>query len=312
MVSVTKRIAQVKQPRGGYIKPKEFVVTDLPDTDTLNESENIHSSLVGMAVDYLSRFLNGAPVEEAFRISLLGASKINKLELANELLLDIKDTDNTSIVSACKMVGFDVAFRAGVMGYRPVELIDPDKETISNIRIMVNRGLNFFRLYGPIIKDGFTFEGGYTSAVDTGDGDFMTENTLWDFKVTKSAPTNKHTLQLLMYYLMGVRSIHPEFKQIENLGVFNPRLNKVYLLPINTISGEIINEVNTTVIGYKYHDKQLKYVIDKYIIPGKEFDFNEIKTQEELEDIEEGLKKFNKLSEEEVAELFYLIRNGNL
>ncbi len=29
-----------------------------------------------------------------------------------------------------------------------------------------------------------------------------------------------------------------------------PRLNKVYLLPISTISNEIINEVNTTVIGY--------------------------------------------------------------
>lgn len=49
---------------------------------------------------------------------------------------------------------------------------------------------------------------------------------------------------------MGVHSIHTEFKQIENLGIFNPRLNKVYLLPISTISNEIINEVNTTVIGY--------------------------------------------------------------
>ncbi|PFD55467.1 hypothetical protein CN271_31405, partial [Bacillus cereus] len=56
--------------------------------------------------------------------------------------------------------------------------------------------------------------------------------------------------QLLIYYLMGVHSIHSEFKQIENLGIFNPRLNKVYLLPISTISNEIINEVNTTVIGY--------------------------------------------------------------
>ena len=49
---------------------------------------------------------------------------------------------------------------------------------------------------------------------------------------------------------MGVRSIHSGFKQIESLGIFNPRLNKVYLLPISTISSDIINEVNTTVIGY--------------------------------------------------------------
>ena len=49
---------------------------------------------------------------------------------------------------------------------------------------------------------------------------------------------------------MGVHSIHSEFEQIEKLGIFNPRLNKVYLLKINAISNEIINEVNTTVIGY--------------------------------------------------------------
>ncbi|MEC2873305.1 hypothetical protein [Bacillus thuringiensis] len=250
MVSVTHRLSKVKQPRGGYIKPKDFVVTDLLDTNILNESENIHSSLVGLAVDYLTRFLNGAPIEKAFKISLMGAFNVKEVELANNLLLNIQGTDDTSIESACKMVGFDVAYRAGVAGYKPVELINPDKETISNIRIMVNRGLNFFKFYGPIVKDGFTFEGGYTSSINTGDGDFLTENTLWDFKVSKSAPTNKHTLQLLIYYLMGVHSIHSEFEQIENLGIFNPRLNKVYLLPISTISNEIINEVNTTVIGY--------------------------------------------------------------
>ncbi|UOR14175.1 hypothetical protein [Halobacillus amylolyticus] len=250
MVSVTQRVSKVKQPRGGYIKPKEFVVTDLLDNDILNESENIHGGLVGLAVDYLTRFLSGAPIEKTFKISLMGASNVNELELANDLLLDIKSTDDTSIESACKMVGFDVAYRVGVPGYKPVELINPDEETITNIRIMVNRGLNFFKLYGPVIKDGFTLEGGYTSSIATGDGDFLTDNTLWDFKVSKSAPTNKHTLQLLIYYLMGVRSIHSEFKQIENLGIFNPRLNKVYLLSVSTISNEIINEVNTTVIGY--------------------------------------------------------------
>lgn len=250
MVSVTQRIAKIKQPRGGYIKPKEFVITDLTDNNTLNEIENVHSTLIGLTVDYLTRYLNGTPINKAFEISLKGAANVNKIDLANDLLSDIKGTDNTSIENACKMTGFDVAFRASIAGYKPVESINPDNETISNIRIMVNRGLNFLQQYGPIVKDGFTFEGGYTNFINTGDGDFLTKNTLWDFKVSKSAPTNKHTLQLLIYYLMGVRSIHPEFKQIENLGIFNPRLNKVYLLPTNKISDEIISDVNSTVIGY--------------------------------------------------------------
>ena len=59
-----------------------------------------------------------------------------------------------------------------------------------------------------------------------------------------------HTLQLLIYYLMGRRSIHPEFQTIENLGIFNPRQNTIYQLPISEISDEVIKEVETVVIGY--------------------------------------------------------------
>ncbi|WP_411955162.1 hypothetical protein ACKXGF_05205 [Alkalibacillus sp. S2W] len=250
MASVTQRIKQIKQPRGGYIKPKEFSVEDLQDDNVLYESENIHSSLVGLAVDYLTRFLNGTPIEEAFKISLIGAHLTGKDELADDLMSDIKGTDETSIKNACKLVGFDVVYRSGPIGYKPVESINPDEETISNIKIMVNRGLNFFDLYGPIVKDGFTFEGGYTSEITTGDGDFLTDDTLWDFKVTKQAPEKKHTLQLLIYFLMGVNSIHLQFNEINNLGIFNPRLNKVYLLSINEIPDEVINEVRTDVIGY--------------------------------------------------------------
>jgi hypothetical protein len=250
MVSVTQRIAKVKQPRGGYVRPRDFIVTDLSDEYTLFEEENVHSSLVGTVVDYLTRFLSGTPKGDVFRVSLSGALNVKEFELANDLLMDIEGLDDDSIVSACKLAGFDVAYRAGIMAYKPVKWIYPDDDTIDNIRIMVNRSLNFVKLYGPIVKDGFTFEGGYTSTINSGDGDFLTKDTLWDFKVLKKAPASKHTLQLLIYYLLGVHSVHPEFKQIENLGMFNPRLNKVYLLPVNSISEEVLNEVESTVIGY--------------------------------------------------------------
>lgn len=114
----------------------------------------------------------------------------------------------------------------GVIGYKPVEEIKPDSDTIENIVIMVKRSLTFWKEYGPITKDGFTFEGGYTDIVSSGDGDYLTEDTLWDFKVSKEEPKSKYTLQLLMYYIMGGHSIHPEFQKIEKLGIFNPRKTK--------------------------------------------------------------------------------------
>ncbi|MEH7149302.1 hypothetical protein V7095_02430 [Bacillus thuringiensis] len=60
----------------------------------------------------------------------------------------------------------------------------------------------------------------------------------------------------------------------------------------------------------KLQDRQLKYVLKKYIIPNKGFDPTEIRTQEEFNDIQEGLKKYHNLSEDEHMELSLAIRNG--
>lgn len=202
--SVTQRIEQVKQPRGGYINPKQLKSERLGDgIDVLNPEENINAGLMGLAVDYMTRFMSGTSAEEAFRISLWGAPLVDEADKASGLLAGIKGLDDGSIVNAVKLVGFDVCFRAGVMGYKPVDDINPDAATVQNVRTMVERSLHFLNEYGPKVLDGFTFEGGYTDTVDTGDGDFTTADTLWDFKVSKMPIKKEHTLQLLMYWRHG-------------------------------------------------------------------------------------------------------------
>lgn len=250
MYSVTGRIRNIKQPRGGYISRKQFSINILDDGIDLNENENISSNLVGLAVDYMTRFLMGALKEEAFKISLLGA-KIAKDDFNAYKLLDkIKGLDYESVDSACKLAGYDVCFRAGMMEYKSVEEINPDIETADNIVTMIRRSLHFWKEYGPIVKDGFSFEGGYTPVISTGDGDYLTKNTLWDFKVSKNEINSKHTLQLLVYYIMGKHSIHKEFDSIKSLGIYNPRLNKIYLLNICDIPKDVIDIVSRNVIGY--------------------------------------------------------------
>lgn len=278
MSSVTRRIQEIKQPKGGFIKPSEFEAIVMQDNTTLNSEENIHPSVIGIAVDYLTRFIIGTDVRKAFRISLKGAEAAEimgqkkSISVAEKLLKGIKGLDNTSVVNACKLVTFDVWYRSplAALNSKGYDETNPDKMTIQNIQIMVKRSLSFFEKYGPITSDGFSFEpvnadisvyekmmktgkgsfGGYTPTVSSGDGDFLTKDTLWDFKVLKSKPTNKHTLQLLMYWIMGQHSGQEVFKKIIQLGIFNPRLNTVYLLKIEHIPKDVIKTVEKEVICY--------------------------------------------------------------
>lgn len=254
--SVTQRIKQIKQPRGGYIPPRMLEVVSLGDgegADALNPEENVSPGLIGSAVDYMTRFMLGASVEDAFAISMMGARRIGKGSKASRLMAGITGLDDRSIINAVKLSGFDVCFRSSPNNYRRVEGINPDDPTIQNVRTMVERSLHFFDAYGPMVLDGFTFKGGYTDTVSYGDGDFMTVDTLWDFKVSKVRPKKEHTLQLLMYWRMGLRSVHAEFQNIEYLGVYNPRLNKVYRIKVDVIPDDVIFEVERDVIGYPVH-----------------------------------------------------------
>ena len=249
MYTVTGRIKSINQPKGGYLPASSFIAKHYDDGRNLNPQENIHGSFVGMTVDYLTRCYVTKNLPESFDISIRGAKILNKYvnnayEYALLLLANVAMGD---VSSAVKLTAFDSVYRAGVMN---ISFPSPDAATVENIKIMVQRGVNFLERCGSVIKAGFTFEGGYTDTVVNGDGDYLTKESLIDFKVIRSNINSNYTLQLLMYYLMGLHSIHTEFKSVKYLAIFNPRKNIVYYFPIKRIPESVINEVSTKVIGY--------------------------------------------------------------
>lgn len=274
MASVTQRISEIKQPRGGFIKPSAFEKIEYNDGYEM-ENGNISPIIVGLAVDYLSRFMmlvkkgNNDLIsirKKSFEISIKGYKNkkqcVSRDEIKNDeklgldiesLLENVKGLDDESIISACKATTYDVWYRNPLMSEGAKKAIDtnPNEETIENIRVMVKRSLTFFEKYGPIVKDGFTFDGGYSKTVDAGDGDFLTKDTLWDFKVSKNNLTSKHTLQLLMYWIMGRHSKQSIFNSIEKIGVYNPRKNVVYLYDMNKLDHDVIEFVEKNIICYK-------------------------------------------------------------
>lgn len=62
----------------------------------------------------------------------------------NKLMKGISGTDDQSIINAIRLSGFDVLYRSGLFGYILVNKIKPDIDTVENVRIMVQRILNFF------------------------------------------------------------------------------------------------------------------------------------------------------------------------
>ena len=226
-------------------------VEQFEDHRVLHPVESVSPNLVGLCADSLTRFMKGPDVRDAVRISLKGAQMVGMGDLAEALLDLVTGLDDLSIESDCRLASFDIVFRAGNQYYKPFEEIIVDAETIENICIMVERSLCFFDFYGPLIKDGFHFHGGYTDLIDKGDGDFLTKDTLWDFKVTKTAPNKDHTLQVLVYYIMGLHSYVPDFLSIENLGFYNPRKNIVYQFPVSSIPLDLIRTIENEEICYK-------------------------------------------------------------
>jgi len=195
MMTVSQRAKYVKQPYGGYIKRKDFNEISLgAGEDELDENSNIHPILIGLSVDYLMRFMLTKKIKDAFFVSWFGADKKNKKEFAESLMKEITGLDDKSISNAIKLTGFDVVVRNGGKGYVPINRIKPNESTIKNVRIMVNRTINFSNIYGPITSFGFDFTNAYTRTVIAGDGDFLTDDTLWDLKVSKNYFT-------VMYFL---------------------------------------------------------------------------------------------------------------
>lgn len=261
--SITKRVTKFPQPRGGYLNPKDFEVEQIDDALVLYKQENLHPSLVGLAVNYLTRVMTGTPTQQAFAVSLEGATIFDKtypdtslfktksaVKYAKKMMSEIKTLDRQTIINACKLAGYDVCARASINGYKPIETINPNDETIRNIELMVKRAKEHLRMNGHIVDAAFDFTGGYTSIISSGTGDFLTHDTLWTIKVSKNEPNSRHTLELLVEYIMGTQANYQKFSTVRQLGIYNPRLNKSYTIKLANIPDETFKTVGMDVIGY--------------------------------------------------------------
>lgn len=264
MFSVTQRIKNIKgtpdaQPRGGFLPPKQLKTEEYRDGYELKtEYEQVHASLVGLVVDYLTRFIFTKDAQDAFAISLLGAELIGERGYAIKLVTGIekewkkKQTITDKIITnALQLSAYDVVYRSSPLGYRPARVIVADPFTMTDIYMMLDRTLRFLKTQKPLVAFGFSFSGKDAKYIRIGDGDVLTQDAIIDFKVSVKPPTSDHTLQLLIYYLMGLHEYPEVFENVTKIAIFNPRLNTSYTYDLSQIEQWVINEINTNIIGYE-------------------------------------------------------------
>lgn len=289
MMTVSGAAGMITQPRGGYIQFKDFQADTFEDDDFIDGSEeNIAASLVGLTVDYLTRYLLTKDKEKAFDISYKGYSILDKYsglqsseikmiqkifeghdkKFEFRLLEEIASTDWTKVYntlmdrldlelsdlcisSAAKLSGFDVAYRRGTQFFTGIRNINPDQNTIDHIRRLTQRTLVIIKNYGQLIDSGFDFPEAYTKQIVNADADYLTKDTLWDLKVIKGRFNKAHTMQLLLYWRLGMKSDPKKFSKVKYIGIISPRHNKAYRYELSQIPQEFIDFLDYKVIGYK-------------------------------------------------------------
>jgi hypothetical protein len=188
-----------------------------------------------------------------------------------------------AIAAAVELSSFDGARHQSVQAYNPDTNTEPDATTTQHTATMVDHSLAFFRQYGPVAVNGFMVAGGDTVGI----GDFLTVDTLWDFKVSVNPTTSAHILQLLALWIMAHRSDwrwtvtwnwghtmseadwpgdwdldaylreHRAWPEDlhgptpTHIGIYNPRLDTVYRLEVDSIPADAVAEVSRDVLGYK-------------------------------------------------------------
>lgn len=266
MLSVTQRIKTVSQPQKGYVPKELFSFEKYEDYRQIKPIKTALVSIQGLAVDYLSRFIISGDKIKSFDIPLKGARIVDETYESNHatenilsLINGVSGLDRASVINVCKIVCYDTAYRAGMAHYQAPDDVSFEDNLYDNVIILVERTLLLFKKIGTIVKDNFTFEGGYTKLVSAGDGDYLTKDTLIDLKTSKNEFSSKWSLQLLMYYILGIHSVNSEFLSITKLCIVNPYLNQYCICNIDDISDESKYNVSHDVLGYKMVHSYVHY-----------------------------------------------------
>lgn len=281
MSSVSELIERIEQPAFGILPVSYFEKKELKqDSYAVSEKSSIPATHLGLIVDYCVKYILGVKLSDILHVEYAGYAEHIRVSavrfydsVSEQALTQIYIEDERKNICLSDFVSkvenaetFDefVTNMLYVIQYgdfirnirfaydRVGEVFDAklSEEELRNILIFFMRTQSWVKTFDKVIPMYKFKPYGYNNTVTSGEGDFCTDKTLWDLKVSNGEPTTKDTLQLLIYYIMAKRSGNKIYKNIDSIGVYNPKLDSTWLCRIDRINPKIIRDVSN-IIGFK-------------------------------------------------------------
>ena len=225
------------EPSGGSLEPRLFKAERMGGEKIPEKGSNRYRAIVSDAVWHLVDIASGTGPHDSFSRALEEARMKGEGEDAEAMVQWIKGTDDGSIVNVCRLCMYECG------GLITGRAMNPGTAMIQQIREMAESGGRFLEKHGPKTASGFSFGQGYADDLASDPWVFTTEDTLWLLDTSPSLK-EKTTLSVLVHYLLG-RRYAPEIRAVKKLGVYNPRLDTAYTMPVSDVPREVMASVES-------------------------------------------------------------------
>lgn len=264
------RASMVHQPTNGFIKLADFKQTSL-NSDSYNfKSETLGPNTFDIAVNCLAK-IELSKLEPEYSIidiavhALSNATLIDQTDTVNNLIAHIHpgldDNSVANVIRLIKYINYADKYIKLANGTDEIELAMQHQleqkltnkipgSTIANVKTMVKRVLRLFDIYKSFVASDIDLYNNSARIIHHGKCEYLSEDTIWSITKGNTKSSQKLTLELLIEYLMGMHSKKEQFESVKYLGIYNYRADTVYRLEISQIDPDIIDEVNTSIIGY--------------------------------------------------------------
>lgn len=234
---VRGRAEQASQPRGGLLPLIFFDRYELGGASLTRRTESGNPGTIGSAVELIARWdLAGDP-----------RAGNDPSAAALEAIRGVRRGEHTES-GLGRLAAMQRTWEWNADEFDELEWEEGEgDETLMHIAEMRARISRCFERFGQPVRPGTWAVHSERFHLD-GHIDFVTADTIWDLKVSVTAPGRADVLQLLLYWV-ALRDDPDNSLKIVYVGIYNPRLDTVWRIAVAEIPQDVVSSVESLALS---------------------------------------------------------------